>query len=492
MNDFSRFRNQIVGHDRTIPTPGGKRPLVYADWAATGRLYAPIERYLVDRLGPDLANPHTGSTHTAGRMASVYDQARRIIKHHLHAGEDDLLFFAGFGMTAAINKLQRLLGLRREESGRRSSQVPLVILTHMEHHSNQITWNACRCRVKIIRPDDAGLPDLDHLEGILRRHHGHAPIVGSFSACSNVTGIITPIPVMARLIHAYGGLCFADYSASAPYVGIDMHPADSRERLDAVFFSLHKFLGGPGSSGVLAMNRSLYSNPVPDEPGGGTVDWTNPWGKQRYHADIESREDGGTPGFLQAVRGALAILLKERMNPADMADSEESLKERLLDRLATDPRVRILELRQRHRLPIVSFYVPGLHHNLIVRLLNDRFGIQTRGGCSCAGTYGHILLNFDWRSSKKLTDQLDAGDFREKPGWVRISLHPTTTPAEVDFICDALTQVFDRHREWGEEYRIDPHTAEFIHKSWRGERFDLAADFSRGWLPGGTQNEKSC
>jgi selenocysteine lyase/cysteine desulfurase len=208
---------------------------------------------------------------------------------------------------------------------------------------------------------------------------------------------------MAEIMHGFGRLCFIDYSASAPYVEIDMHPAKPEQKLDAIFFSPHKFLGGPGSSGVILFDKKLYDNRIPDQPGGGTVLWTNPWGEHHFFSDIEVREDGGTPGFLQAIRAALAILLKEEMGTVNLLAQEHYLTEILLDELAEIPDITILEAQNRNRIGFVSFYSHKVHHNLIVRLLNDRFGIQTRGGCQCAGTYGHVLLHISDKQSKEIT-----------------------------------------------------------------------------------------
>ncbi len=263
-------------------------------------------------------------------------------------------------------------------------------------------------------------------------------------------------------MHEHGGYCFVDYAASAPYVKIDMHPPDPLERLDAIFFSPHKFLGGPGASGVLVFNRNLYENEVPDQPGGGTVDWTNPWGGRRYLPDIEEREDGGTPGFLQAIKAALSIELKERMGVEQMLAREQELLRYTLDGLRDIGGLRILAGHIEDRLGIVSFYVEGLHYNLIVKLLNDRFGIQTRGGCSCAGTYGHYLLHVDPVRSKHITDMIDHGDLSEKPGWVRMSIHPTTTDEELGFIIDAIGKIVKHHGEWGRDYRYSPSRNEFL------------------------------
>lgn len=480
---FAKFRKNIIGDEFVHAFAGGKMPIVYADWAASGRLYRPIEEYIINRLGPYVANTHTETTLTGTVMTDAYHQAHTIIKKHVHAGPEDQLLFAGFGMTAVINKFQRILGLRVPEHHKEKVDVtgadrPLVILTHMEHHSNQTTWVECICDVKIVRRGEDGLPDLNHLEHLLHKNRMRKMIIGSFTACSNVTGIMTPYHEMAELVHKHNGVCFVDFSASAPYVKIDMHPPKEAQRLDAIFFSPHKFLGGPGSSGVIVFNKALYHNRVPDHPGGGTVLWTNPWGGRRFFDDIEIREDGGTPGFLQGIKASLAMLLKEEMGSERMLEQEHHLKERLMDRLSQLPGLTILEGGQRQRIGFVSFYVEGIHHNLIVRLLNDRFGIQTRGGCSCAGTYGHLLLNIDFHESRRITDMINLGDLSLKPGWVRISLHPTMTEQEVDYIADAVAEIIKNHGHWQEKYRFNQHTGDFEFLQDAGFYINLEATFS--------------
>ena len=463
---FEPFRRNIVGHDFEHRFVAGKRKIIYADWGASGRLYRPIERYISDILGPYVANTHTETTLTGRTMTAVYEQARHIIKRHVGAESDDVLLFAGFGMTAAVNKFQRILGLRVGERLKRQINLqgakrPLIVITHMEHHSNQTSWQECLSDVEIIRRAPDGLPDLDHLRDILAANRHRKLKIGAFSACSNVTGIVTPYHEMAAIMHEHGGYCFVDFSASAPYVDIDMHPGHAGQHLDAIYFSPHKFLGGPGASGVIVFNKRFYRNRVPDHPGGGTVAWTNPWREQRYYDDIEAREDGGTPGFLQAIKSALAILLKEKMGVSHMLAREHQQLRRLVAGLSRNPAIDVLEPQQMNRLGFVSFYCPDVHYNLIVKLLNDRFGIQTRGGCSCAGTYGHILLGVDECLSKSITDKIDQGDLSAKPGWVRVSLHPTMTDAEIDIIVAAIDAVVENHQTWRADYRFNTTTGEF-------------------------------
>lgn len=469
---FDRYRRNIIGIDQTFTTPYGERKLVYADWTASGRLYAPIERALLERFGPFVGNTHSESSVTGSSMTHAYHHAYEIIKRHVNARPEDALIHVGFGMTAAINKLQRLLGLKIPERFERRVNLkeqdrPVVFVTHMEHHSNHTTWYETIADVVVVKPTRDGLVDLADLEHLLAKYKSRKVKIGAVTACSNVTGVETPYHEIARMMHAHGGLCFVDLAASAPYLPIDMHP-DVGASLDAIVFSPHKFLGGPGASGVLVFNSDLYDLKSPDQPGGGTVLWTNPWGKYRFKSSIEEREDGGTPGFLQAIKTGLAVKLKEEMNVELMRKREEEIVDRLLRGLDGISGLVLLAPNLRRRLGMISFYFEKIHYNLVVKLLNDRFGIQSRGGCSCAGTYGHYLLHVDKYTSKRITDRIDHGDHSTKPGWVRISIHPTTTDQEVDFMIEALREIGRKADEWEKEYRYDAGTNEFFHRSGDG------------------------
>ncbi len=466
---FSPFRQHIIGQSLEHEINNKTLPIIYADWTASGRLYQPIENYLTHTLGPYVANTHTETNLTGSTMTLAYHEAQKIIKHHVNACDNDILITSGAGMTDVVNKFQRILGLRVPE--RMAEQVhfddndkPVVFITHMEHHSNQTTWHECDVTLELVEPDEQGLPSLSHLEQLLEKYAERKLKIGSFTACSNVTGIKTPYYQLAEVMHKHGGLCFVDFACSAPYVDIDMHPINKAQTLDAIFFSPHKFLGGPGSSGVLIFNKALYKNKVPDHPGGGTVTWTNPWGEHSFFNNIEVREDGGTPGFLQCIRTALAIKVKDAMGTENIAAREQEITELVMGQLINNPQVKMLEANITERLSIVSFYIPNVHYNLVVRLLNDKFGIQTRGGCSCAGTYGHILLNVDHDTSRKITEQIDAGDYCEKPGWVRASFHPTTTNQEAQYVVDAINAITENIAQWAKEYRFNPATGDFEHQ----------------------------
>ena len=478
---FAKFRKHIVGHDLKTTFQGEEKKIIYADWTASGRLYKPIETYISETLGPYVANTHTETTLTGTTMTHAYHEAQQIIKHHVNADENDAIITAGAGMTAVINKFQRILNLRIPEKYKSSisknDEKSLVVVTHMEHHSNQTTWLECNVDVEIIRRAESGLPDLTHLDQILEANKDRKKIIGAFSACSNVTGIITPYYEMAEKVHAYNGLCFMDFAASAPYVKIDMHPENSAQKLDAVLFSPHKFLGGPGSSGVLIFDKHLYQNQVPDHPGGGTVEWTNPWGEHKFFDKVEVREDGGTPGFLQTIKTALAIRLKEEMGIGNIHKREEEMKEIFLKEVSNFSFI-LLEPQQQNRLCIFSFYSLEKHHNLLVKLLNDRFGIQTRGGCSCAGTYGHILFDVNKDASNQITNEINQGNLVSKPGWVRVSLHPTMSDDEVRFIASSIKSVLENFDEWKKDYDFDDATAEFHHKTEKDNTNINLANFS--------------
>ncbi len=461
---FNRFRNEIIGIRQEFESPFGIKKIVYTDWTASGRLYGPIEDKMLNLFGPFVANTHTQTTVSGTAMTIAYHEAREIIKKHVNAGKDDVLITYGTGMTGVINKFQRILNLRIPEYlNKNIEDRPVVFISHMEHHSNQTSWLETIAEVVVVPACPKGLICLDTFAKLLAQYHDRSLKIASITACSNVTGIRTPYAEVAKLMHRNNGLCFVDFACSGPYDRIDMHPEDAEAYLDAIFFSPHKFLGGPGTTGVLVFNRKLYHNLVPDNPGGGTVSWTNPWGEHQYISDIETREDGGTPGFLQVIRTALAMKLKEEMGIDNIQRREHELVDYIFSELLPTENLNILADMQQDRLGVISFYITDLHFNLGVKLLNDRFGIQTRGGCSCAGTYGHYLLNVDQEKSHSLTCQIDSGNLIEKPGWIRMSIHPTTTNEEIKFVCDSIKALAAHHKEWANDYRYDATTNEFRH-----------------------------
>ncbi len=467
---FQDFRQNIVGINQDFNSPFGKKKIIYTDWTASGRLYRPIEEKLLNQFGPFVANTHTETTVSGTAMTKAYHHARHIIKRHTNASHDDVLITDGTGMTGVVNKFQRILGLKIPENLKDFITVPaekrpIVFISHMEHHSNQTSWLETIADVEIIPSCEKGLFCLDNLKDLLEKYSDRTIKIASITSCSNVTGIKTPFHEAAKLMHQYNGVCFVDFACSGPYVEIDMHPADPEAYLDAIFFSPHKFLGGPGTSGVLIFNKKLYNNMIPDCPGGGTVSWTNPWGEHKYIDNIEDREDGGTPGFLQVIKTALAIELKEEMGIENILQREHEIVDYVFSQLEPVENIKILAGQHKDRLGVVSFFIDDLHFNLGVKILNDRFGIQTRGGCSCAGTYGHYLLHVDQETSNKLVNEITIGDLIKKPGWIRMSIHPTTTDEEIAYVCNSIKELAENHQTWALDYSYNKNTNEFIHKN---------------------------
>ena len=469
---FAKFRSQIIGIDQTIETPYGVKKIVYADWTASGRTYRPIEDKIRNEILPLVANTHTETTATGKAMTNAYSIAKQIIKKHVNASEDDALVFAGTGMTGAVNKFQRILGLKYPENPNQFMQdckdlaldsplVPIVFVTHMEHHSNHTSWLETKAIVEVIEQDKQGNVDLEDLKKKLQKHAFRKIKIASVIACSNVSGAKNNYHQIAEIMHLNNGLCFVDFACSGPYEKIDMHPENKLQKLDAIFLSPHKFLGGPGTSGIVIFCKSLYHNEIPDHPGGGTVTYTNPWGERHYITDIETREDGGTPGFIQAIKTAMAIRLKEEMGEENILAREHEIIELMYEGFNRIPEINLLDINQKVRLGVFSFTVTNIHYNLIVRLLNDRFGIQTRGGCACAGTYGHNLLNIDAIRSHEIYCEINSGDNTLKPGWIRLSIHPTTSNEEVNYMINALENIIKNIDEYQKDYRYNNKVNDF-------------------------------
>ena len=489
---FEQFKDNIIGNNHVYETPFGTQNILYADWIASARFYKPIEDKISNLIRPFVANTHTESNVTGTTMTHAYNESKKIIKRHVNAEDCDNLIFCGSGMTGAIAKLQRILGLKvperfdsylegvtptknsRKLEKRRANinkkyhfkenQKPIVFVTHMEHHSNHTSWLETICDVEIINHDKDGLLCLSHFETLLEAYKDRDFKIASVTACSNVTGIETPYHEIAKMVHQHGGLCFVDFAASAPYVEINMHPADKDEYLDAIFFSPHKFLGGPGTPGVLIFNEALYKNQCPDIPGGGTVQFTSPWYMHDYIDDIEVREDGGTPPFMQGIRAAMVVKLKEQMGVENIKNRKNELLEIFFKELENVPGLSILASNIRERHGVVSVMAEGLHYNLLTKILNDKYGIQVRGGCVCAGTYSHYLLDLDQKFSNKIRKFILNGDNTKRPGFVRFSLHPTLSTKELNYIIKSLIKIVKNKDRWIKQYKYILSKNEFEHK----------------------------
>ena len=465
---FQQFRENIIGQNQIFRSPFGDKKIIYADWTASGRIYSKIEDKLRDHIFPFVANTHTETSTTGATMSLAFHEAMQIIKDHVGADDEDVLISAGAGMTMLVSKFQRILGLKVHEKYKEKIKIanrPIVFVTHMEHHSNQTSWLETIAEVQLIPHDKDGCVDLVLFSELIKKYSSRELKIAAVTSCSNVTGVFTPYYDIAEIMHNNNGLCFVDFACSAPYIDINMHPKNKLQQLDAIYFSPHKFLGGPGASGVLVFNKKLYKNQVPDTPGGGTVDWTNPWGEHKYIDDIEVREDGGTPAFLQTIKTALAIQLKEKMGVKNILEREKELHKIIWKRFSEMENVHLLADNFFDRLGVYSFYIKELHFNLAVQLLNDKYGIQVRGGCSCAGTYGHILLDVDKNLSTTITNHINEGDLSLKPGWVRMSIHPTMSNEEVIYIMDAIEAVSTNHFNWAKEYNYNNSSNDFSHQT---------------------------
>ncbi len=462
-NYFQEFKKGIIGYDHKYNSIHGTQKSIYADWIASGRLYAPIEDIMRDKIGVTIANTHSFSSETGKITTHAYRYARQLIKDHVNANEDDILITTGTGMTAAVTKLLRIVGLRLE--GKKdelpANERPVIFITHMEHHSNHVPWMETNADVVILPSDDKMLVSPELLEKELEKYRDRPTKIGAFTACSNVTGIITPFYQLAKIMHQHGGLCFLDFAASAPYVALDMHPEDPEMQLDAIMFSPHKFLGGPGSCGVLVFDKKLYKSACPDTPGGGNVKWTTPSGDYSYFDDIESNEDGGTPGFLQVMRAALSIQLKDKMGVENIQNREHQLIKNCFKQLNAMPEVVVFGDQDTERIGCVSFNITGVHYNLVVRLLNDRYGIQVRGGWSCASTYSNYLFELTEDDYSKILEEISNKNLTSKPGWVRLSLHPVMSNQELDYICNAIKEIISNVEEWKKDYKYNKQTNEF-------------------------------
>jgi len=453
------IRNSVIGADEAVAGPYGLRRVTYADYTASGRSLAPIEDYLRDAVLPLYANTHSESSGTGMQTTRFREEARALILRACGANPTEhVVLFAGSGSTGAIDKLVTCLNLRlpsdldaryRLRDRIPVAERPVVFIGPYEHHSNELPWRESIADVIEIPEDHDGRIDLEALEHALQQYADRPVKIGSFSAASNVTGILSDTRAISIMLHRFGALSFWDFAAAAPYVDVEMAPHRSGEDAeldfkDAIFLSPHKFIGGPGTPGVLVARRDLFHNTVPSVPGGGTVEYVNPL-EHVYLRDIERREEGGTPDIVGSIRAGLVFRLKDVVGTDAIRDVEESFTHRALHRWEDNPAIQVLGSHDLPRLSIVSFVVRHdgryLHHNFVVALLNDLFGIQARGGCSCAGPYGHRLLGIDITTSHEFQEQIALGCEGIKPGWVRVNFTYFLSEAVFSFVLDAVDLV---------------------------------------------------
>ncbi|MFV0307582.1 MAG: aminotransferase class V-fold PLP-dependent enzyme [Desertimonas sp.] len=470
---LDRVRAGVIGRDAVRVGPYGARRVTYADYTATGRALDLVENAITRDVLPWYANTHTESSTTGRRTTRLREQAREAVRDGVGGSAETAVIFCGSGATGAIDRFITLLGLHGPARGSAPDpRRPIVFVGPYEHHSNEIGWRESTAEVVTIPFDDRGGICADGLERALVRHADRPFKIGSFSAASNVTGVMSDTAAISRLLHTHDALACWDFAAAGPYVDIAMAPRcghDPDERFDAVFLSPHKMIGGPGSPGVLAVRRALLDNPTPAVPGGGTVRYVSPWGHD-FLDDVEHREEGGTPDIIGSIRAGMAFRLKQAIGVDTIAATETRHLRAALDRWREHPRLELLGPTAGHRLPILSFRIRSprgghLHHNLVVAMLDDLFGIQSRGGCSCAGPYGHELLGIDRATSRALRQAVATGRADGlKMGWTRVALSYLLSDAEADFVARAIGLIADDGWKLITDYRFDPATGCWTHR----------------------------
>ena len=449
----------IVGKAAEFDGPFGRKKMVYADYVASGRAHKAVERFILEEVLPYYANSHTEASHCGSFMTRLRNAARATIAAQCGADARHAVVFTGSGATAGLNRLVSLLGADR---GRVK-----VILGPYEHHSNILPWRESGAEVVTLPEAPTGGPDLDRLDEALADVADFDRVICAFSAASNVTGIIADVEGLTRRVKAAGARIVWDYAGGGPYLPMQMVPAPGAE-IDALVFSPHKFVGGPGASGVMILRRDAVVSERPTWVGGGTVRFVSAEG-QDYSGQLEHREEAGTPNIVGDIRACLCVILKEEIGAAYMAERNRSLAAHALTALQAAPMVEVLGLTEPERLPILSFRIRHpkggfVHQQLTTRLLSDRYGIQARGGCACAGPYVLKLLGLE-AIAPQLRDDILSGKELEKPGFVRLNLSVLISDAEVDHILGSVRALSEEAHRFASFYDVDTARAIFTPKA---------------------------
>lgn len=436
-NTLADLRAGLIGEGVMIPGANGPVPLIYADYVASGRALRQVEDFITEKVLPFYANSHTEASYCGGYITRLRESARAEIARMTKASDDCSVIFTGAGATAGLNRLVNLLGVNQ-------AQNPVIFIGPYEHHSNMLPWRESKADVVEIPEAAEGGPDLKALEQALKEHAGADLMIGSFSAASNVTGIVTDPDPVSRLLKKYGALSVWDYAGGGPYLPMDMQ-CNTAVELDAVVVSAHKFAGGPAASGVLILRKSAVKQSVPSWPGGGTVCFVSPWNHD-YTSNLSEREEAGTPNTIGDIRAALVFLIKEAVGEDVIKKREAEFVQMARAGWAGNPQITLLGNPTAHRLPIFSFIVRDQAGNMVseqifTRLLSDIYGIQARGGCACAGPYGHRLLEIDQSYSDQLRREILAGNEVHKPGWVRLNFSYLMPDETVRYIIESVNEL---------------------------------------------------
>ncbi|MBL1421684.1 MAG: aminotransferase class V-fold PLP-dependent enzyme [Alphaproteobacteria bacterium] len=454
-NIVAELRDGLIGEGIEFPTPFGLKKLVYADYTASGRALQQVEEFVTKQILPYYANSHTEASYCGAYMTNMREEARAYIADQVNAGDDCTVVFAGSGATAAVNRLVALCGIA-DLVKNNPNHKPTVFIGPYEHHSNILPWRESGAEVVEIAEAEQGGPDLVMLENELKMRADRALLVGSFSAASNVTGIVTDDEAVTKLLKRYGALAFWDYAGGGPYLPIDMG-SDETTLKDAIFLSPHKFPGGPSASGLLIVRNLAMRATCPTWPGGGSVSYVSPWAHD-YFTSIAEREEAGTPNIIGDIRVALVFMIKAAIGLDYIAKRDREFAAMAFAKWSDNPNIGILAANHSNRLPIFSFviydgeggYIP---HEMFTRLLSDVTGIQARGGCACAGPYGHRLLGVGRDQSEAIRKAISADESIAKPGWIRLNFSYLMDEETAEYIIEQVDALARKISEYMADHK---------------------------------------